>query len=298
MKTLLVIAGPTAVGKTAVAIDVAERFDTSIISADSRQCYREMCIGTAKPSAEELARVQHYFVDSFSVRDEVTAARFETLALGYLDEIFSRADVAVCCGGTGLYIRALCEGLDEMPRVDAAIARGVEEGYGSGGIAWLQSRVQEEDPVFFAEGEWQNPARLMRALSFVRATGQSILRFRSGAKKPRPFRIVKVGLELPRPVLYDRINRRVDGMMAAGLLEEALSLYPLRHLRPLQTVGYAELFEHFDGKRSPEEAVEKIKQHTRNYAKRQATWFRKEEGMVWMDAAADDIAERIGHLCA
>lgn len=298
MKTLLVIAGPTAVGKTAVAIDVVERLGTSIISADSRQCYREMSIGTAKPSAEELARVKHYFVDEFSVKEEVTAARFESLALGYLDEIFSRAEVAVCCGGTGLYIRALCEGLDEMPRVDAAIERAIEEGYKTGGTAWLQARVQEEDPRFFAEGEWQNPARLMRALSFVRATGKSILQFHSGGKKERSFRIIKVGLEFPRAVLYERINKRVDAMMTAGLAEEARSLYPLRHLRPLQTVGYAELFEHFDGKFSLEEAAEKIKQHTRNYAKRQMTWFRKEEGMVWVDAMALDVPERILELCA
>ncbi len=297
MKTLLVIAGPTAVGKTAVAIRIAERFGTSIISADSRQCYREMSVGTAKPSAEETAHVKHYFVDEFSVRGEVTAARFEALALGYLDEIFSSADLAVCCGGTGLYIRALCEGLDEMPRVDAGIERVVEEGYKTGGTAWLQACVQEEDPRFFAEGEAQNPARLMRALSFVRATGRSILAHHSGEKKVRPFRVVKVGLELPRAVLYDRTNRRVDAMMAAGLLEEARGLQPLRYLRPLQTVGYAELFEHFDGKLPLQEAVEKIKQHTRNYAKRQMTWFKKDAEMVWMDAAAGDLVERVVELC-
>lgn len=298
MKTLLVIAGPTAVGKTAVAIEVAERFDTSIVSADSRQCYREMSIGTAKPSAEELARVKHYFVDEFSVQEEVTAARFEKLALGYLNEIFSRADVAVCCGGTGLYIRALCEGLDEMPRVDSVIARAVEEGYKIGGIAWLQARVREEDPRFFAEGEAQNPARLIRALSFVRATGESILAYHSRAKKLRPFRIVKMGLELPRLVLYQRINRRVDAMMAAGLLDEARGLYSLRHLRPLQTVGYAELFAHFDGELSLEDAVGKIKQHTRNYAKRQMTWFKKDGEVQWVDAADAEVAERVAALVA
>ena len=298
MKTLIVIVGPTAVGKTAVAIDVAEHFGTAIISADSRQCYREMSIGTAKPLPEELARVKHYFVDAFSVREEITAARFESLALGYLDEIFDSYDVAVCCGGTGLYIRALCEGLDEMPRVNADIESRVEEGYRVGGINWLQDRVREEDPQFFAEGEWQNPARLMRALSFVRGTGQSILSFHSGAKKERPFRTVKVGLELPRPALYDRINQRVNSMMEAGLAEEARILYPLRHLRPLQTVGYAELFEHFDGDLSLQTAVDKIKQHTRNYAKRQMTWFRKDEEMVWMDAAAPDLLARIAQVCA
>jgi tRNA dimethylallyltransferase len=298
MKTLLVIAGPTAVGKTALAIGVAERLGTSVISSDSRQCYREMSIGTAKPTPEELTRVKHYFVDCFSVQEEVTAGRFETLALGYLDEIFEHAGVAVCCGGTGLYIRALCEGLDEMPRIDTTIERAVEEGYSSGGTGWLQARMQEEDPRFFAEAEWQNPARLMRALSFVRATGQSILQFHSRTIKPRPFRVVKVGLELPRNVLYDRINQRVMGMMEAGLLEEAHALYPLRHLRPLQTVGYAELFDYFDGKLSLEEAVDKIKQHTRNYAKRQLTWFRKEVGITWIDAASHNISARIADLVA
>jgi tRNA dimethylallyltransferase len=293
MKTLLVIAGPTAVGKTAISIDVAEQLNTAIISADSRQCYREMSIGTAKPSVEELARVSHYFVGEFSVREEISAARFERLALSYLDEIFARSDTAICCGGTGLYIRALCEGLDQMPTVDAVVVQAVEEGRRTGGTAWLQARVKEEDPRFFAEGERENPARLQRALEFIRTTGQSILTYQSGIKKERPFRIVKARLELPRTVLYDRINRRVDDMIEAGLPEEVRSLLPLRHLRPLQTVGYAELFEHFDGRMTLEEAVEKIKQHTRNYAKRQMTWFRKEDTMAGIDASAENVVEQI-----
>ncbi len=283
-KTLLVIAGPTAVGKTAVALGVAEQLETSIISADSRQCYREMRIGTAVPSAEDLARVPHYFIGSHSVHNPVTAAGFEALALAWLAEIFETRDAAVVCGGTGLYIRALCEGLDEMPPVPKETTDAVQAAYNAGGMPWLQAAVEAEDPHFFAHGERENPARMTRALSFVRATGQSILHYRSGAKKARPFRIVKIGLEVPRESLYARINARVDSMMRAGLLKEARSLYSLRHLPPLQTVGYAELFEHFDGKISLAGAVEKIKQHTRNYAKRQMTWFKKDAEVRWMDA--------------
>lgn len=292
-KTVYVIAGPTAVGKTAVAITLAKQLNTSIISADSRQCYKEMTIGTAKPSAEELATVKHFFIDEFPVTEPLTAADYERLALGYLDEIFINNNAAVVCGGTGLYIKALCEGLDDMPGVVEKISDEVNELYKTRGLANLQEAVRNEDPDFYESGEQSNPARLIRALIFKRSTGESITSYRSGTKKKRDFSIVKVGLELPREALYDRINRRVDTMLAEGLVEEVKNLYPLKHLKNLQTVGYAELFDYMDGKCSLEEAVDKIKQHSRNYAKRQMTWFKKDKEMNWLRADDPDVINKI-----
>lgn len=280
-KQLIIIAGPTAVGKTDVAIQVAEHFGTEIISADSRQCYREMSIGTAKPTVAEQARVKHYFIDSHSITEELNAADYEKVALGYCKEIFEKKDTAVVCGGTGLYIKALCTGIDEMPPTDRDTERALQQGYAEKGMIWLQQLAAEEDPEFFAVAEQQNPARLIRALAFKKTTGQSIVHYRSGKVKERPFDIVKVALDLPRAVLYERINKRVEQMMAAGLWEEASSLYPQRHLKNLQTVGYNEIFECLDGKIDQEESIALIKQHSRNYAKRQLTWFRKDEAYQW-----------------
>ncbi|MBS1584814.1 MAG: tRNA (adenosine(37)-N6)-dimethylallyltransferase MiaA [Bacteroidetes bacterium] len=291
--TVYVIAGPTAVGKTAIAIDLAKRLHTSIISADSRQCYREMSIGTAKPSIGEQQGVKHYFIDSFPVTEELDVADYEKLALGYLDEIFLIHDAAVVCGGTGLYIKALCEGLDAMPSIDEAIAEDVNNNYKAQGLGWLQHAVRQEDPGFYASGEIHNPARLLRALIFKRSSGSSILSFRTGAKKEREFHIIKVGLELPRAVLYERIDKRVDIMMQQGLLGEVKQLYPQKQLKNLQTVGYSELFDYLDGKCSLDEAVDKIKQHTRNYAKRQMTWFRKDKDMHWFSADEPDLVDKI-----
>lgn len=274
-KKIIVVAGPTASGKTAAAIQLALRHNTAIISADSRQCYREMRIGTAAPSAEELALVKHYFIASHSVTDEVSAADFERLALGWLEEIFAEKDVAVVCGGTGLYLKALLHGLDDMPAADPEVVRAIQQEYARHGIGWLQEKVSVEDPAWAALGDTRNPARLQRALGFVRSTGESITKYQSGQKKERLFSVETVLLELPRAAVYDRINRRVDNMMRAGLLEEVRSLLPYRHLKSLQTVGYSEIFDYLDGAVSLEEAVAKIKQHTRNYAKRQETWFRK-----------------------
>lgn len=291
------LAGPTAVGKTDIAIRLAQYFDTAVISADSRQCYREMSIGTAKPSAEELAAVPHYFIDSFSLEEELNAADYERLALGYAAEVLSSKDIAVVCGGTGLYIKALCEGIDAMPRSDRAIEQALQQQYEQQGIAWLQAQVSAEDPLFYAQAEQQNPARLIRALAFKRSTGQSIVQYRSGQAKERPFAVIKVALDLPRPVLYQRINQRVDSMMQTGLLQEARGLYPLRHLKNLQTVGYTELFDYMDGTTDLDTAVALIKQHSRNYAKRQLTWFRKDADFAWFspqdyDAMLEYILEQ------
>ncbi len=295
-KTIYVIAGPTAVGKTAIAIALAKKLGTEILSADSRQCYKEMTIGTAKPSQEELAAVKHYFVDEFSITEQITAADYEKLALQYLDTIFTTHDTAVVCGGTGLYIKALCEGLDDMPETDAAIVQQTESAYKAQGIEWLQQAVQQEDPSFYTSGEIQNPARLLRALSFIRSTGKSITEYRTQTKKERSFNIIKIGLELPREVLYERINKRADQMLQEGLWSEAENLLPLRENKNLQTVGYAEIFEYLeaaDEHYTAHEAVQKIKQHTRNYAKRQMTWFKKDKDFVWFRADDENVVEKI-----
>ena len=252
-----------------------------------------MSIGTAKPTQAELEEVKHYFVDEFPVIKNISAADFEQLSHEYLNEIFKEHDAAVVCGGTGLYIKALVEGLDEMPQVNETIEAEVNKKYEQMGLEWLQQTVKNEDPAFFESGEIHNPARLLRALIFKRSTGKSITSFRSGQKKKREFNTIKIGLELPREILYQRINKRVDLMMEQGLLEEVKSLYPYRHLKNLQTVGYTELFDYFDGKYKLDEAVDKIKQHTRNYAKRQLTWFRKDKEMHWIKADGPQIIEKI-----
>ena len=293
-KTLLVVAGPTAVGKTAVAIEVAQQLGTYIVSADSRQCYKEMTIGTAKPDREELQAVKHYFIDEFPLTQALSAADYEKLALTYLDEVFATHDIAVLSGGTGLYIKALCEGLDEMPQVNETIVQQTEAEYAAGGIEWLQTTVSKEDPEFYAEAEIHNPARMLRALSFIRTTGQSITHYRTQIKKQRPFRIIKVGLELPRELLYERINMRVDKMIADGLEAEVYNLLPYKQLKNLQTVGYQELFDLKDGVyTSRTEAIDKIKQHTRNYAKRQMTLFKKDKEIHWLRADDKDVAGKI-----
>ena len=294
--TIVIIAGPTAVGKTGLAIAAAQLLGTSVVSADSRQCYQGMIIGTAQPSLQEQKAVRHYFINEFPVTTGLTAADYEQLALGYLQDIFRERNVAIVCGGTGLYIKALCEGLDEMPGVNPDIAAFVETQYKTLGLAWLQQETQLADPGFFAQADIHNPARLMRGLIFFRSTGQSILGFRAGQRKERPFRIIKVGLELPREQLYDRINARVDIMMDEGFLEEAKSFFPQRHLKNLQTVGYTELFDHLEGKTSLQEAIALIKQHTRNYAKRQMTWFRKDPEIQWMQANEPGVIQKIAAL--
>ena len=278
--------GPTAVGKTAAAIRLAQSLHTKIISADSRQCYRELNIGVAKPSPEELRAVHHYFIDSHSIRQEVNAALFEELALQWTADIFREKPVAVMVGGTGLYIKAFTEGLDDMPPIDPAIRRQVQEQYEQDGLAGLQEEIRELDPSWYATGEILNPQRLMRALEVRLSTGRSILSFHTRLRQPRPFRIRKIGLQLPKEELHRRIHDRVDKMMEQGLLEEVRGLLPYRTHKALQTVGYTELFDYLDGRTSLETAVEEIKKNTRHYAKRQMTWFRKDPSIEWADPAA------------
>ena len=295
-KTCIVIAGPTAVGKTDVAVAVAKQLKTKIISADSRQCFREMNIGVARPDSNQLAAVPHLFIASHSVLDSVNAANFEKLALAGLDDIFKEVDVAVVVGGTGLYIKALCEGLDAIPEVPPQVRLNITEMYQQHGMDWLLDQLKELDPAFLEVGEIQNPQRMMRALEVVMATGQSILSFQKKQKSSRPFNIIKTALELPRPVLQSRIDQRVDMMFEMGLLNEVQSLLPHRNLNALQTVGYTECFEYFDGLSSLESTKEKIKIHTRQYAKRQMTWFKKDELFQWFDPSNPDVANQIVKL--
>lgn len=280
-------------GKTAVGIAVAKHFGTEIISADSRQCYREMAIGVARPSEEELAEVPHHFIASHSIQDKLTAAAFEAYALEKAAEIFRKSNTVVMVGGTGLYIRAFTDGMDAIPEVPEEVHNRVMKAYQQNGIAWLQERIQSLDPQFYEGGEILNPQRLMRALEVVETTGRSILSFRTGEKKDRPFDVIKIALDLPRESLYQRINRRVDSMMDQGLLEEVRSLVPFQHLNALQTVGYKELFDHLAGKTSLEEAVDAIKKHTRHYAKRQLTWFRKDSEYQWLPPDAEQVIGRL-----
>lgn len=283
-KTVIIIAGPTASGKTSLAIRLAQHYHTEIISADSRQCFRELNIGVAKPSSAELSVVKHYFVNSHTVHEEVNAAVFEQYALRSVEHMFNASNVAVMAGGTGLYIKAFCEGLDEMPAISETIRNNIIENFGLQGISWLQEQVRLHDPLFYKEGEMQNPQRMMRALEIKLATGRSIKELQKKEPVKREFNIVKYGIDVPKDSLHSNINARVDKMMTDGLLEEVISLLPLRHLNALQTVGYTELFEYLDGKHTLAEAVERIKINTRQYAKRQLTWFRKDPDIKWINA--------------
>ncbi|HEV3413418.1 MAG TPA: tRNA (adenosine(37)-N6)-dimethylallyltransferase MiaA [Puia sp.] len=280
--TIIIIVGPTAVGKTAAAIRLARQEQTQIISADSRQCYRELNIGVAKPSKAELDAVHHYFINSHSIREEVNAAVFEELALQWTADIFRKAPTAVMVGGTGLYVKAFTDGLDDIPAVDPAIRRQLQQQYELNGIGWLQQEVRLHDPAFYAEGERQNPQRLLRALEVRLSTGRSILSFRSGTGRVRPFLIRKIGLELPKEELHRHIHERVDQMIDQGLVEEVKGLLPYRNHNALRTVGYKEIFEYLDGWCSLDEAIANIKINTRRYAKRQLTWFRKDPDIQWI----------------
>ncbi len=288
-KTIIAIAGPTAVGKTAVGIQLARHFCTSVLSFDSRQCYRELNIGVARPSQNELDAVPHYFVSSHSIFEKVDAAVFERYALDTLEKLFLKNDLVIAVGGTGLYLKALMEGLDDIPDIPEAIRKNVRENFSEKGMEWLSESLKKSDPEFFAEGEMQNPQRMMRALEVLLTTGRSIRSFQRKEKVERPFDVKLVVLEMEREKIIDRINSRVDQMMDAGLLEEAKAVYPNKELNALQTVGYKELLDYFDGKLSLDEAIEQIKIHTRQYAKRQVTWFKAQRPALFLNASKDEL---------
>jgi tRNA dimethylallyltransferase len=279
--TVIIIAGPTASGKTALALKFAQRFNTAIISADSRQCFKELNLGVAKPSIKELSSVMHYFINSHSIHEEVTAEVFERYALDAASKIFEKNPVAIMAGGTGLYIKAFCEGLDMIPRIDGSVRKKITENYNHLGLQWLQNEIQLLDPEFWEVAERENPQRLMRALEVKLATGLSVMQFRKGVKKVRPFHIIKLGLDISKDQLHKNIDTRTSQMIKEGLINEAASLTDYRNNNALQTVGYKELFDYFNGKCSLNDAVEKIKVNTRHYAKRQLTWFKKDDTIKW-----------------
>ncbi len=299
-KTCLVIVGPTAVGKTSLSVQIAKHFKTEIISADSRQCFKELNIGVAKPSAEQLHQVHHYFINSHSIHEEVNTKVFEDYALQSAEKIFAKHDKTVMVGGTGLYIKTFCEGIDEVPLIDQEIKKAIVTNYNNGGIEWLRDEVAKNDNLYFIKGEMHNPQRMIRALEVKMSTGRSIMEFQLKRKKKRDFNIIKVGLELPKEELHRNINHRVDEMMKEGLPDEVKSLLPYRHLNALQTVGYRELFHYLDGEISLDAAVEKIKTSTRQYAKRQMTWFKADKQISWFaptdfDSIHSFVNERIEH---
>ena len=264
---------------------MAQHFNTQIISADSRQCYKELNIGVAKPTLSELNLVQHYFINSHTINEDVNAGVFEKYALEIANDIFINQPIAIMVGGTGLYINAFCNGIDEMPSIPNNIRENIIINYKEKGLEWLQEEVKSKDSEFWETCEQQNPQRLMRALEIVETTGKSINFFKKNSKAIRPFNIIKIGLEIPKEQLQQNINIRVDDMTKNGLVNEVNSLLKDSKLNALQTVGYKELFEYFNGNCTLDFAIERIKINTRQYAKRQMTWFKKDLSTKWFNAA-------------
>ncbi len=281
-KKLIAIVGPTAVGKTAVAIELAERLNTEIISADSRQIFTELAIGTAKPSKEELLRVTHHFINIKSITETYDAGQYGREAFELTIKLFERYDTLVLCGGSGLYIRSLLEGFDKMPDVPPDLRDRIVEEYRSKGLEWLQVEVEKADPEYFKEVDVKNPQRLMRALELNWSSGQTMGALRKRETKQLPFQVIKVGLELPREELYQRIDSRMDQMIENGLFAEAEKFYPQKELNALQTVGYQEIFDFMEGMYDRVEAIRLLKRNSRRYAKRQLTWFKKDKDILWI----------------
>lgn len=282
-KTLIVIVGPTGSGKTDISIGVAEHFRCPILSTDSRQFYRGIPIGTAQPEPEQLERVEHHFIASHSLQEDFNCGAYEVAALQRLEELFATHDVVVAVGGSGLYVKALTEGMDDLPEVDAFLRKQLAERLQQEGLEALCEELYRLDPNFYAVVDRKNPARVLRALEVCIATGKPYSSLRTGTRRQRPFNIIKIGTKMDRAELYERINRRVDMMIEAGLEQEAREVYPLRHLNSLQTVGYREMFDYFDGVTTRDEAIELIKRNSRRYAKRQLTWFGRDGEIEWFD---------------
>ena len=281
IRRLIVLVGATGSGKTDLSIRLAERFGAPVISTDSRQIYRGLPIGTAQPSAEQLAAVEHHFIATHDISENFSCGEYEVRALDLLNDLFEKHDTVIAVGGSGLYVRALCEGMDDLPHADETLRGELNNRLGREGLPSLLEELQRLDPEYYEAVDRNNPARVLRAGQVCLQTGRPYSSLRTGIRRKRDFKIIKTGIDMPREELYDRINRRVDAMMAAGLEEEARAVYPYRQLNSLQTVGYKELFDFFDGKISRDEAVELIKRNTRRYAKRQLTWFRRDKEIRW-----------------
>ena len=283
-KTLIVIAGPTAAGKTSLSIQVALHFNTEIISADSRQFYKEMNIGTAKPSAEELSLVKHHYINSHSIHDKFSVGDYEKEVILLLDQLFKKHDKVILVGGSGLFINAICNGFDELPKAPIEVRENLNLIFAEKGISALQERLLKVDPLYYNEVDIYNPQRLIRALEVFETTGKPFSSQRTRIKKKRNFNLIKLAINPSRAKLYEQINNRVDLMIKQGLIDEVKNLYAHKNLNALNTVGYSEIFEYLDGNCSKEEAIERIKQNTRRFAKRQITWFKRSDNMKWYDS--------------
>ncbi len=292
MNLLLVFLGPTGVGKTEISVEVAEELKCPILSADSRQIFRGIEIGTAAPTPAQLQRVEHHFVGTLSLEDYYSASEYEQDALLLLEQLYKEHPVVVMCGGSMMYIDAVCNGIDDIPTIDETLRKDIQALYQEEGIGPIRQQLKILDPLFYDEVDLKNPKRVIHALEVCLMAGKPYSSLRTNRKKERPFRFIKVGLTMERAELYERINRRVDIMMEEGLLDEAKGHYGKRHLNSLNTVSYKELFDYFDGKYSLEEAVEKIKQHSRNYARKQLSWFRKDKDIHWINLPGKDLIVR------
>ena len=289
MKTLIVILGPTGVGKTNISLRLAEKFVCPIVSSDSRQFYRELKIGTASPTEKELARAKHYFIGTHSIFDEYNAGQYEIDAVNLLDELFQKHETVLLVGGSMMYIDAVCKGFDDIPSVDAETREFWQKEYAEKGLEFIQNKLKQLDEKHYNEVDLKNPKRLIHALEICTVTGKSYSDLRTGERKKRNFNILKIGLNRPRPELYERINLRVDKMVEDGLIEEASQYYGFKHLNTLNTVGYKELFAHWDGEFDLDFAINLIKQDSRRYAKRQLTWFNRDEEINWFHPEDEDL---------
>lgn len=295
-KTLVVVLGATATGKTDVSLQLARAFSGEIVSSDSRQVYQQMRIGTAAPTPEQLAQVKHHLIGTRSITEDYSCGRYEQEATELIERLFLNRDILLLVGGSGLYIDAVCRGMDNMPVTDPRLREGLNLRLENEGLPSLAEELKRLDPVYYEQVDRENPQRVMRALEVCLQTGKPYSDIRTGARKQRPYRILKLGITMPREVLYERINLRVDQMVAEGLEEEARGLYPQRHLNALQTVGYQEWFDYFDGKISREEAIGLIKRNSRRYAKRQQTWFRRDHEIHWIEGGPQSAEEAIDWL--
>jgi tRNA dimethylallyltransferase len=282
-KKVIFIIGPTAIGKTTLSIEIAKRFNTEIISCDSRQLYKELKIGSAPPSKKELSEIKHHFIQNLNITNDYNAGQFEIDAIKLISQLHQTYDTIIAVGGSGLYIDAICKGFDTLPKVSKQIREKVTLEYKSKGLNWLQKKIKNIDPELYTNSDKNNPQRLLRALEVFKETGEKLSSFKKNKIKARPFKVIKIGLNIERSILYERINKRVDIMMNKGLLEEAKSLHSFKQLNALKTVGYKEIFAFLNNESTLHQAVENIKKNTRRFAKRQLTWFKKDKNIKWFE---------------